>query len=73
MIFVFMTRHGLDFASLFGREAGGCDLCQHYVVDFNCDDIRPENVERCRKEVCPLCRYNEGRFISDLQQDFCLS
>ena len=68
-----MTRHGLDFASLFGREAGGCDLCQHYVVDFNCDDIRPENVERCRKEVCPLCRYNEGRFIGDLQQDFCLS
>merc|ERR1712212_425024 len=39
------------------RGAYSCDLCHLQITRFDCNEITEENIEQCRRDVCPRCSY----------------
>merc|ERR1739838_1216621 len=40
-------------------KPGLCTTCWYKTAFYNCTDITPSNLARCRREACPRCRYDE--------------
>merc|ERR1712025_966912 len=54
--------HGVELAILATiREGkpGLCTTCWYKTSYYNCTDITPSNLARCRQQACPRCRYDE--------------
>merc|ERR1712042_192484 len=40
-------------------KPGLCTTCWYRTWRYDCNDITDSNLARCRRDVCPRCRYDE--------------
>merc|ERR1712201_32035 len=54
--------HGVELAiiaTIREGKPGLCTTCWYKTSYYNCTDITPSNLARCRQQACPRCRYDE--------------
>merc|ERR1712025_1486264 len=54
--------HGVELAiiaTIREGKPGLCTTCWYRTSYYNCTDITPSNLARCRQQACPRCRYDE--------------